>query len=61
MAQAPTAALDLPPKAVVFKDDMGKVWVTYNSATYLSQKFGLPSELAKPIENVDALIEAAVK
>ena len=35
MRSNPTLAIDLPMKALVWQDDAGKVWLTYNSADYL--------------------------
>jgi uncharacterized protein (DUF302 family) len=35
MAKAATIAIDLPQKALVWQDDQGKVWLTYNSGQYL--------------------------
>lgn len=34
MAKFPTLAIDLPPKLLVWQDDAGKVWVTWNSGGY---------------------------
>lgn len=34
MQQAPTLAIDAPLKALVWQDDHGKVWLTYNSGEY---------------------------
>jgi uncharacterized protein (DUF302 family) len=34
MQQAPTLAIDNPPKALVWQDNDDKVWLTYNSAEY---------------------------
>ncbi len=34
MEKAPTLAIDNPLKALVWQDDQGKVWLTYNSADY---------------------------
>jgi uncharacterized protein (DUF302 family) len=46
MQKAPTSAIDFPPKALVWEDDQGKVWLTYNSGEYLqdyvSPRHGLP-------------------
>ncbi len=36
MQKAPTLAIDNPPKALVWQDDQGKVWLTYNSAEYIA-------------------------
>ena len=45
-------AIDVPPKALVWEDDQGKVWLSYNSAEYLYKtiysRHGLPS--TGPIE-----------
>ena len=35
MQQAPTLAIDLPSKALVWEDDDGVVWLTYNSGKYM--------------------------
>jgi uncharacterized protein (DUF302 family) len=35
MEEAPTLAIDVPLKALVWQDDQGKVWLTYNSGDYL--------------------------
>jgi uncharacterized protein (DUF302 family) len=37
MVKVPTLAIDIPPKALVWQDDQGKVWLSYNSAAYLSE------------------------
>jgi uncharacterized protein (DUF302 family) len=37
MVTAPTLAIDLPPKALVWQDDNGGVWLSYNSAQYLME------------------------
>ena len=34
MARFPTLAIDLPAKLLVWQDDTGKVWVTWNSGDY---------------------------
>jgi uncharacterized protein (DUF302 family) len=35
MAKTPLLGIDNPPKALVWEDDQGKVWLSYNSADYL--------------------------
>lgn len=37
MQQAPTLAIDLPSKALVWEDDKGVVWLTYNSGEYMEK------------------------
>jgi uncharacterized protein (DUF302 family) len=61
MVAAPTLAIDLPLKALVWEDDGGKVWVTYNSPEYLQQRHGVPEELIKNIAVVGALVAKAVE
>jgi uncharacterized protein (DUF302 family) len=50
MQTAPTLAIDVPPKALVWQDDQGKVWLTLNSGEYLQNyvypRHGLPSNPA---------------
>ena len=36
MQHAPTLAIDLPMKMLVWQDDAGQVWVSYNSAGYFA-------------------------
>lgn len=35
MVKAPLLAIDFPLKALVWEDDQGKVWLSYNSSEYL--------------------------
>src|ERR1700731_4074567 len=35
MLKTPLLAIDVPPKALVWEDDQGKVWLSYNSSDYL--------------------------
>src|SRR5271155_4353120 len=45
MLAAPSIAIDLPLKLLVWEDAQGKVWVSYNSPAYLQERHGLPPEL----------------
>jgi uncharacterized protein (DUF302 family)/uncharacterized membrane protein YidH (DUF202 family) len=55
MLAAPSIAIDLPLKILVWEDGQGKVWVSYNSPAYLQQRHGLPQELLQNIAVVEAL------
>jgi uncharacterized protein (DUF302 family) len=55
MLAAPSAAIDLPLKILVWQDAEGKVWVSYNSPEYLEQRHSLPPELLKNIAVVETL------
>jgi uncharacterized protein (DUF302 family) len=35
MIKTPLLAIDVPPKALVWEDDQGKAWLSYNSGDYL--------------------------
>ena len=59
MLASPSIAIDLPLKILVYEDAAGKVWVAYNSPSYLQNRHGLPSELIRNIEVVGALAAAA--
>ena len=36
-----TAALDLPQKALAYKDESGQVWLTYNDPAYMAKRHGI--------------------
>jgi uncharacterized protein (DUF302 family) len=55
MLAAPSVAIDLPLKILVWEDSGGKVWISYNSATYLQERHGLPQELLQNIAVVETL------
>jgi uncharacterized protein (DUF302 family) len=61
MIAAPTLAIDLPLKALVWEDSSGKVWVSYNSPEYLRDRHGVPEDLIKNISIVGALVTKAVE
>ncbi len=61
MQAAPTIAIDLPLKVLVWQDEKGQVHVAWNSPDYLTQRHGLPAEAAKPLAAVGSLIESAIK
>jgi uncharacterized protein (DUF302 family) len=60
MLAAPSTAIDLPLKALVWEDTDGKVWLSYNSPDYLQQRHGFPSDLEKNIAAIEPLLAQAV-
>ena len=60
MQAMPQAALDLPLKALVWQDEQGKVWVSYNAPAYLGARHGITPDLLKPLEGIKALVQQAV-
>ena len=59
MLAAPSIAIDLPLKILVWEDAQGKVWVSYNSPEYLKERHGLPPELLANITVVETLAAKA--
>ncbi|MGA8874058.1 MAG: DUF302 domain-containing protein [Candidatus Korobacteraceae bacterium] len=55
MQAAPSIAIDLPLKILIWEDAQGKVWVSYNSPAYLQQRHNLAPELLKNIAVVEML------
>jgi uncharacterized protein (DUF302 family) len=61
MLAAPSIAIDLPLKILVWQDANGKVWVSYNSPEYLQERHALPQDLVQNIAVVAALAEKAAE
>ena len=59
MLAAPSIALDLPLKILVWEDNRGKVWLSYNSPDYLRQRHGLPEDLMPNIAGIETLAAKA--
>jgi len=61
MLAAPSIALDLPLKILVWEDVPGKVWLSYNSPAYLQARHGVPQDLLQNIAGADGLAAQAGK
>jgi uncharacterized protein (DUF302 family)/uncharacterized membrane protein YidH (DUF202 family) len=59
MLAAPSIAIDLPLKILIWEDNQGKVWVSYNSSEYLKERHGLPQDLLQNIAVVETLAAKA--
>ena len=46
-------------KILIWEDNHGKVWVSYNSPDYLKERHGLPPELVPNIAIVETLAAKA--
>jgi uncharacterized protein (DUF302 family) len=55
MLAAPSIALDLPLKILVWEDGQGKVWTSYNSAEYLQNRHGAPQQFIQNLAVVQEL------
>ena len=55
MLAAPSLAIDLPLKLLVWEDTQGEVWIAYNAPGYLQARHGIPMDLMQNIAIVEAL------
>src|SRR5438477_8628961 len=55
MLAAPSIAIDLPLKILVWEDDQARVWLSYNDPAYLQQRHHVPEQLLKNIAVAEAL------
>jgi uncharacterized protein (DUF302 family)/uncharacterized membrane protein YidH (DUF202 family) len=59
MLAAPSSAIDLPLKILVWEDGESKVWISYNSSQYLQNRHGIPQDLMQNIAVVGMLAAKA--
>jgi uncharacterized protein (DUF302 family) len=59
MLAAPSSAIDLPLKILIWEDGEGNVWISYNSPAYLRERHGFPDDLLRNIAIVETLAAAA--
>ena len=59
MIAAPTSAIDLPLKILVWQDDKGQVWISYNNNPYLQHRHNIPEPLLANLAVVEALATQA--
>jgi uncharacterized protein (DUF302 family) len=61
MLAAPSVAIDLPLKILVWQDADGKAWVSYNNPAYLQERHRFPTDLLQNISAVETLANAAAE
>ena len=61
MIASPSVAIDLPLKALVWQDEDGKVWLSYNSPDYLKQRHAIPENLLQNIAGIGPICAEAVR
>ncbi len=61
MLAAPSIAIDLPLKILIWEDGQGQVWLSYNSPVYLQERHGLPLDLLQNIAVVETLAAAVAE
>jgi uncharacterized protein (DUF302 family) len=60
MVARPTVAIDLPLKALVWEDDRGTTWLTFNTPALLVRRHGLDPTLASKLAPAGQLLRNAV-
>ena len=61
MVASPTAAIDLPLKALTWRDADGNVWLSYNSPDYLKERHAIPENLLQNIAGIGPICAEAVR
>jgi uncharacterized protein (DUF302 family)/uncharacterized membrane protein YidH (DUF202 family) len=61
MLAAPSIAIDLPLKVLIWEDSGGRTWLSYNSPEYLKRRHDVPDDLVKNVGGAGALVQEAVK
>jgi uncharacterized protein (DUF302 family) len=56
-----TIGIDLPLKALVWQDDRGKTWLTYNDPAWLARRHGIDEQARSMIEALAAAISTVSK
>jgi uncharacterized protein (DUF302 family) len=59
MIENPVAALDLPLKIIAWEDNDKKVWVAYNEAGYIKDRFSLSDSVSAAL-NLDLVVPKAL-
>ena len=60
MIENPLAALDLPLKIIAYEDDKENVWIAYNEAKYIEERYSLPHTENSPLI-LNHIVEAVIK
>jgi len=61
MQAAQTIAIDLPLKALIWEDEQGRSWLTYNDPEYLRDRHQIPPELLSNLAGATALLKKAAE
>jgi uncharacterized protein (DUF302 family) len=61
MIAAPTLAIDLPMKALIWEDSEHMIWISYNSAEYLRQRHHIPEDFLKTFVAIEPPLHSVVQ
>lgn len=59
MLAAPSSAIDLPLKILIWEDASGAVWLSYNDPVYLASRHSIPESLLQNLAAVGVFASAA--
>ncbi len=60
MQAAQTVGMDLPLKALVWQDETGKTWLSYNEPAWIAERYGL-STAGQVVSNLTAALTAVTR
>jgi uncharacterized protein (DUF302 family) len=60
MIENPLSALDLPLKIIAWEDQQHKVWLAYNDAAYVRERYNLPEAISAPL-NLEPIVSKALE
>jgi len=61
MQAAQTMGIDLPLKAVVWQDEAGKTWLSYNDPRWLARRHGIETSVQQSLAVMIDALEAIIK
>jgi len=61
MQSAQTVGIDLPLKALVWQDAVGKTWLSYNDPAWLAQRHGIGHGADPTVQALTAALDAIAK
>lgn len=61
MVAAPSSAIDLPLKVLVWEDGQNRVWLSFNDPAYVRQRHSIPQELLGNLAAAGKLVNNAAQ
>jgi uncharacterized protein (DUF302 family) len=61
MQQAQTIGIDLPLKVLVWQDEAGATWLSYNDPTWLAKRHGLGGNVQPTVDALSGALRALAK
>jgi uncharacterized protein (DUF302 family) len=57
MRAGQTIGIDLPLRALVFKDVAGKTWLAYNHPRWIAQRHGIAAAVTRAVDAMTAMLD----